>query len=358
LLQTLKKYQLLEPTLKALEETNGGNSTMDEKTDEAHGDDHHALDSKLIAVAGDLSKPLLGMDSLQFKALALEIDSIIHCGAEVNLIKPYQSLKESNVLGTQEILRLATTNGFVKTKVKPVHYISTNGVFPVEAAAYAGEGEKPSPTNVVHLKEDCNLDDYAPYLSEGYAMTKWVAERMCSVAEARGLPVSVLRPGNMAGSSQTGVSNPDDLNYMLLQGILEAGCAPIVDTNFALDLTPVDFAAQAVTQLVVHSPHALIGQRMHLQSPHKPVPLKDVVDWLNNGLGYSIKPVTRSEWMETIASTNERLSSGWISFEKYFEAYTWMEMDSDNIQLALEDSSVTCPKFDQSLLEKWFAKKN
>jgi hypothetical protein len=35
-----------------------------------------------------------------------------------------------------------------------------------------------------------------------------------------------------------------------------------------------------------------------------------------------------------------------------------MEMDSDNIQLALEDSSVTCPKFDQLLLEKWFAKKN
>jgi len=356
LLKTLDKYQLLKPTMEALEKANQEN--MDSKNamtddEEADGDDYHLLDSRLIAIAGDLAKPLLGMDSMQFKALALEIDSIIHCGAEVNLIKPYQSLKESNVLGTQEVLRLATTNGFIKTKVKPVHYISTNGIFPVDAAAYGGDGDKQT---TVYLKEDINLDDYAPFLSEGYAMTKWVAERMCGVAESRGLPVSVLRPGNMAGSSQTGMSNPDDLNYLLLRGILDSGCAPVLDTSYALDLTPVDFAAQAVAQLVVHSPHAVIGQRMHLQSPHKPVSLKDVVQWLNEDMGYSIESVTRDEWIKRIATLDEQLSSGWVSFEKYFEAYTWLEMTSDNLQLALEDSNVSCPKFDKSLLEKWFPK--
>ena len=98
-------------------------------------------------------------------------------------------------------------------------------------------------------------------------MTKWVAERMVTVAESRGLPVSILRPGNMAGSSLTGISNPDDLNYLLIQGILDAGCAPLLDTTYALDLTPVDFAAKAVTQLAALSPHLIIGQRMHLQSP-------------------------------------------------------------------------------------------
>lgn len=359
LLQTLTKYQLLEPTIKALEkrakEKSAALRHTDEKTDEvaAEMDDRtQLLDPSLIAVAGDLSKPLLGMDAMQFKALALEIDSIIHCGAEVNLIKPYQSLKESNVLGTQEILRLATTNGFIKTKVKPVHYISTNGIFPVDAAAYKNYAVD----KIVHLKEDVNLDDFAPFLTEGYAMTKWVAERMCSVAESRGLPISVLRPGNMAGSSQTGVSNPDDLNYLLIQGMLEAGCAPILDTNYALDLTPVDFAAQAVAQLVVHSPHSVIGQRLHLQSPHKPVSLKDVVQWLND-MGYSLESVTRDEWMNRIAASNEQLASGWVSFEKYFEAYSWLEMDSDNLQMALEETSVSCPLFDKNLLEKWFPRK-
>ena len=359
LLQTMDKYQLLEPTIEAINllsnddeeklSSSGNINASDEKTDEAMNEDH-VLDSRLIAIAGDLSKPLLGIDDLQFKSLALEIDSIIHCGAEVNLIKPYSSLKQSNVLGTQEVLRLATTNGYIKTKVKPVHYISTNGIFPVDSKAYHGN-DTPEP---VHLKEDVDLDKFTPFLSEGYAMTKWVAERMVTVAESRGLPVSILRPGNMAGSSLTGISNPDDLNYLLIQGILDAGCAPLLDTTYALDLTPVDFAAKAVTQLAVLSPHLIIGQRMHLQSPHKPVPLEKVVDWLNDQLGHSIKPVTRDEWMERISTTNEKLSSGWLSFEKYFEAYSWLEMDSNNLQQALKDSAVKCPDFDVELLKKWF----
>ena len=52
----------------------------DEKKDEARD----ALDSRLIAVAGDLSKPLLGMDDAQFRTMALEIDSIIHSILHVN----------------------------------------------------------------------------------------------------------------------------------------------------------------------------------------------------------------------------------------------------------------------------------
>lgn len=350
LVQTLEKYQLLKPTLNAMREFEL-EKTVSQDSDIGNGDED-LLDSRLIAVAGDLSKPLLGMSELQFKSLALDVDSIIHCGAEVNLIKPYRTLKESNVLGTQEILRLATTNGFIKTKVKPVHYISTNGIFPVDGDAYQRASNS---SEIVHLKEDCDLGNYAPFLSEGYAMTKWVAERMCEVAESRGLPLSVLRPGNMAGSSQTGVSNPDDLNYMLIQGILEAGCAPLLGTNFALDLTPVDFAAQSVAQLVVRNPHLVIGQRMHLQSPQKPVSLTQVVAWLN-GMGHSIKAVTRDEWLECIATTNERLSTGWESFEKYFEAYTWLEMDSDNLQQALKGTLVTCQALDETLLEKWFPK--
>mmetsp|Transcript_7172 Transcript_7172/g.15303 ORF Transcript_7172/g.15303 Transcript_7172/m.15303 type:complete len:1140 (+) Transcript_7172:145-3564(+) len=355
LIQTMEKYKLLKGTIQAIQ-----SSDEEKKSDETVDLNvfEDILDSRLIAIAGDLSKPLLGMDDMQFKSLALEIDSIIHCGAEVNLIKSYSSLKESNVLGTQEVLRLATTNGFIKTKVKPVHYISTNGIFPVDAKAYFSDDELEKERTSIHLKEDVDLDKFSPFLSEGYAMTKWVAERMCAVAESRGLPVSVMRPGNMAGSSLTGVCNPDDFNYLLLQGILQAGCAPLVDTNYALDLTPVNFAAQSIAHLAVQSPHLVIGQRLHLQSPHKPVPLEKVVEWLNKERSTStpIESVSRAEWMKRIDTTNEKLSSGWLSFEKYFEAYTWLELDSNNLQQALKGSSIECPDFDIALLEKWFPK--
>jgi amino acid adenylation domain-containing protein/thioester reductase-like protein len=343
LLNTLEKHQLLD----ALQHHNNSTTTS-ETISEGGGED--ILESRLVAIAGDLSKPLLGMDNLQFKSLALEIDSIIHCGAEVNLIKPYASLKESNVMGTQEILRLATTNGFVKTKVKPVHYISTNGVFPVDPKAYP---EQQRDNLIVVCQEDVKLQDLSPHLTEGYAMTKWVAEQMCTIAESRGLPVSVLRPGNMAGSSVTGVQNPDDFNYLLLQGMIAAKCAPIVDTKYALDLTPVDFAARAVVHLAVHAPQKAMGQRFHLQSPQTPVALAQVAEWLR-GMGYAMEGVTRDEWIKRIEG-DEKLSSGWLSFEKYFEASTWLQFGSDRLQQACGDE-LTCPTLDTQLLERWFPK--
>lgn len=90
-----------------------------------------ALDhQRVVPIAGDLSKPLLGLDAVLHKELATVIDSIVHCASVVNLMLPYQDLKAANCLGTQEVLRLAVTNGTFETRVKPVFYISTNGVFP------------------------------------------------------------------------------------------------------------------------------------------------------------------------------------------------------------------------------------
>lgn len=340
LVKTLNKYRLLDAF------------TKDQIEDKENGVTQETLvDTHLVAVAGDLSMPLLGMDNLRFKSLAVEIDSIIHCGAEVNLVKPYTSLKKSNVLGTQEILRLATTNGFVKTKVKPVHYISTNGIFPVEAEAYS--------TDVVECKEDVSLQTLAPHLTEGYAMSKWVAEQMCTIAESRGLPISILRPGNMAGSFETGAQNPDDLNYLLMRGMIATQSAPLIDTKYALDLTPVDFAAKAAVHLAIRAPQKAIGQRFHLQTPQKPVSLQSVVDQFQK-MGYVMEPVSRDEWMKRLTDASgtstdcEKLASGWFAFEKYFEASTWLWFGSDNLQQALE--GISCPPLDDRLLERWFPK--
>jgi amino acid adenylation domain-containing protein/thioester reductase-like protein len=344
ILDNLKQYQLLDGVSKLLE-------------------DH------LHAVAGDLSKPLLGMDISEFKTVALEVDSIIHCGAQVNLIKPYQALKESNVLGTQEILRLATTNGFVKTKVKPVHYISTNGIFPVDVQAY--DNGKQNESALVHCIEDWDLQDPAicENLSEGYSMTKWVAERMCTIAESRGLPISVMRPGNMAGSTTTAAQNHDDLHYLFIKGMLELQCAPDLDRGsaYALDLTPVDFAAKAVVQLAVQTPYSAIGQRFHLQNAQEPVLLKQITEWLRQAGHTTLTSVTRDDFFHKLqaAAQEERdqgvtrsvlqqLESGFEAFETYFMASTWLRFGSDNLQQALGESSIACPPVSMELLKKWF----
>lgn len=84
------------------------------------------LSDRIIPVLGNLSQPLLGMEQQQFSRLAEKIDIIYHCGASVNMVYPYSALESTNVLGTQEVLRLAS-----QTKIKPVHFISTVDVLPL-----------------------------------------------------------------------------------------------------------------------------------------------------------------------------------------------------------------------------------
>lgn len=126
----LQSYALLEPLLTKFP-LDGYLEDDDEKP---------WLGGRVCIVLGDLTAPLLGMELADFKELAISVDSILHCGADVNLVKPYEALKAPNVLGTQEILRLATTNGKFQTKVKPVHYISTNSVFPTGQVMSAAAG--------------------------------------------------------------------------------------------------------------------------------------------------------------------------------------------------------------------------
>jgi L-aminoadipate-semialdehyde dehydrogenase len=57
------------------------------------------------------------------------------------------------------------------------------------------------------------------------AQTKWVSEKLCQVALARGLPVAVVRPGYIVGN---GVTQTDDFLWRLLRGCLTLGSAPLM----------------------------------------------------------------------------------------------------------------------------------
>ena len=87
-------------------------------------------------------------------------------GAVVNLVYPYSALKAPNVGGTREVLRLACRHG-----AKPVHHVSTNGIFP--------------PDNGL-CEEETDLDALAEAREDGYGRSKWVAEKLVREAARRG----------------------------------------------------------------------------------------------------------------------------------------------------------------------------
>ena len=103
------------------------------------------FEARLAVETGDLSRPCLGLTVERFDALAKEVDAVYHSGALVNFAYPYRnpSLRASNVLGTQEVLRLAALG----TR-KPFHHVSTTAVFGSSnypSGTVVREGDEPVP---------------------------------------------------------------------------------------------------------------------------------------------------------------------------------------------------------------------
>eukprot|EP00611_Tribonema_gayanum_P010131 TRINITY_DN2004_c0_g1_i2.p1 TRINITY_DN2004_c0_g1~~TRINITY_DN2004_c0_g1_i2.p1 ORF type:complete len:396 (-),score=167.65 TRINITY_DN2004_c0_g1_i2:824-2011(-) len=300
----------------------------------------------VVPIVGDLAHPLLGLPLRDFQALAGELDAIIHAGAKVNLVRPYQSLKAANVLGTQEVLRLAVTNGFA-TRVKPVHYVSTNGVFPFGAGA---------PTR---RREGDDLSEIWPQLKDGYAQTKWVAEAMCAEARRRGLPLSILRCGNMAPSSATGAWNGADFMYLALRACAQLGCAPDASAGWKVDMTPVDYAARAIVHCAVTDPSKALGRVLHVQNPQAAVPFEQVLQWMEAASKAPLERVPLAEFKARVtanAGTSDTLAqvaAGFDSFDHYLAEPG--DFGGEELAAALQGTGLTCPAVDSALVSTYAA---
>ncbi|MFW5665084.1 MAG: thioester reductase domain-containing protein, partial [Coleofasciculus sp.] len=243
---------------------------------------------RIIPVAGDLSQPRFGLSTEQFEGLAHQIDVIYHNAAILNFVYPYSALKPTNVLGTQEILRFAC-----RFKVKPLHYVSTDAVF--DSSSYYGREVKES--EPIFHTEGIDL---------GYTQTKWVAEKLVTIARDRGLPVSIYRPPLIAGDSKTGLWNTDDFTCRFLKGCIQMGSMP--DMNCGITLVPVDYVSRAVVYLSQQKES--LGKAFHLNNPNYSS-WSDVTYWTNE-LGYPVRQIPYEEWeaelLETVGSKENALS--------------------------------------------------
>lgn len=303
--------------------------------------------SRIIPVAGDLSKPLLGLSNEQFELLAAKIDSIYHSAALLNYVYPYSGMKAANVLGTQEIIRLAST-----VKRKPLHHVSSIAVF--ESAAYAGKV----------VQEQDSFDEHEGIFL-GYSQTKWVSEKLVKVAAERGLPVTIYRPPLIAGHSETGVSNTEDFICLMLKGCVLMRSFP--DIDYSLDMSPVDYVSRAIVYLS-QQPES-ISKAFHLQHP-QPIHLSQLVDWVST-LGYEIDRLPYEEWLEKLQTTAVSPENPLFTLRPFLlqrwseeqltatELYTKdrrpAEISCQETLDALEGSGITCPPLDTQLFSKYLS---
>jgi len=298
-----------------------------------------SFNSRIIPVIGDLSQPLLGLSKEQFKQMASQLDAIYHNGAFVNFTYPYSVLKAPNVLGTQEVLRLAS-----QVKVKPVHFISTISVV------------FSSNPNVRVVQEQDSLDD-AKMPSEGYAQSKWVAEKLVTIARERGLPVSIYRPGRISGHSQIGVCNTGDHTYRMIKGCIQLGSIPNQDIQ--LNLSPVDYVSKAIIYL--SNQNESLGKAFHLVNP-QPLPLSEMVNYICS-LGYPVELVSYEKWRSQLMNAVDSPENALYPLISIFAEETSntqsknspLQLDCQNTLTGLAGTPIICPPVDAELFSTYFS---
>ncbi|WP_062434069.1 non-ribosomal peptide synthetase [Herbidospora daliensis] len=185
---------------------------------------------RVEVVPGDLAGELLGLSQRRFDALASTVSGVVNAAGAVNFLSGYLDHRPANVLGVQELIKLAAGGG------ARLHLLSTLSIF--------GPADRTGPP----ITED-RLPVTHEVAADGYNRSKFVAESLVADAHRQGVSSVVYRLGEVWPHRATGAANPDSLAHNLLYACARTRC--VFPTGAATDVTPVDvvagFLARAAT---------------------------------------------------------------------------------------------------------------
>jgi thioester reductase-like protein len=184
------------------------------------------FETRVIPVCGDLGQRELGLTPRMWDFLASEIDTVFHNGATVNYLLNYDRMRDANVRGTNEVLRLA-----FEGRPKSFNYVSTTFVFgwAVKSVLYETD-----------LNENMELLDF------GYSQSKWVSEQVVMDACRRGLTTRIFRPA-LVSPSITGGGNNFDIAVRLVAFMVNHGIG--VDALNQVSFVPADITANNIVAI-------------------------------------------------------------------------------------------------------------
>ncbi len=303
--------------------------------------------NRIIAICGDLEQAHLGLSVPQFEQLADQVDMIYHSGAEVNFAKPYSIVKAANVLGTQEILRLACCG-----KLKAVHYISTLSVMSI-----LGCSNRP---NVI--TESDNINNHKDFICSdvGYVQSKWVAEKLIWIAKSRGIPVTIFRTGNILGHSKTGHAYTSQYIFRLIKWCIESSSFPnLINKKDAL--ISVDYVSQAIVYL--SQQQESLGKVFHLAPlASKNISLIKLFELIALH-GYKLKKLPYKQWTNHIIKNSIKNDQNPLfpllpllteTIEGNITRMEWYEntpdIDCQNTINGLANTSISSPPINSQLI--------
>ena len=184
------------------------------------------FETRVIPVCGDLGHKDLGLTPDVWESLANRIDTVFHNGATVNYLLNYDRMRDANVLGTNEVVRLA-----FEGRRKTFNYVSTTFIF-----GWA----------VKKVLYETDFNEKMELLDFGYSQSKWVSEQVVMDARRRGLTTRIFRPA-LVSPSITGGGNNFDIAVRLVAFMVNHGIG--VDALNQVSFVPADITANNIVAI-------------------------------------------------------------------------------------------------------------
>jgi len=223
------------------------------------------------------------------------VTHIVHCAWEINFNHPVQRFATTQLKGVRSIADLSLSSH---------RAVPPRVVFLSSTAAFANY---PGPE---HEIPECIYDDVTLPLDQGYAESKYLAERLLvRASQATGLPVTIVRAGQLSGSTRTGAWNTKEVIPVFFRSASLLGYIPDVLPN--VRWIPTDIAARILTDIILRdnmsSQDSVVVR--HIESTHV-LDGHTLVRALVNTSGGGLSTTSVDSWLSKAKDAGEKVPAG------------------------------------------------
>ncbi|KAL1885009.1 putative secondary metabolism biosynthetic enzyme [Paecilomyces lecythidis] len=255
-----------------------------------------SLRQKIVCLPSDFSQPCLGLSSEEYQQIAEDITVLYHCAWKVNFNLRLGSF-EDNIAGVKHLIDLCL---HARAEV-PATFAFFSSIGTVLRTEHTTVPET-LPTQISNTQPT------------GYGQSKLVAEHICMNAVARGgIPVYVLRIGQIVGDTVHGIWNSSEAIPLMMQTAVTMKMLPEIDEN--LRWIPVDLVARSSVEIT--NSGAAVGV-FNLINSHTIHWTHDVLPYLrNSGLEFDI--VSPQLWLQRLQAVSDPATNPPVRLFEYFQ---------------------------------------
>lgn len=191
---------------------------------------------KIEVIEGNFESKDLGLQNNDYKKLLNNVNTIIHCGANVSHYGKYEKFYKSNVKGTKNIIEFATK---CNAKLAHISTLSVGGFCSINETKTLNE-------NSININQD--------FRNHVYMITKYEAE--CEVLKAiknKKIEAKIFRLGNIMPRLSDGkfqINKMDNGFLCRLRTILNTHSITEQYKKIKIDISPVDLCSKAIICLL------------------------------------------------------------------------------------------------------------